>query len=278
MFPNAETVELEEPQSPVVPAEEPAKPDKPKEDEAVRELRRQLKEERKARQEAEAGVRHWYDRATAGAAAPKPEPEPEPEAEIDVIDAITSKGAKGLEEVLAKMGYVKKKDVDASIGQTRAEVTQEAQLVARYPDITDESSEFYQTTLEIYKDLAADPVMRKSPALLEKAAKQAARVLGMEEAPKGRGRGPGAGGRDADDLDDTEDERERERVARVGRQAGDRGRRPASQVEDEGELSGMQKSIVAKFRAAGADITEDGYKKRAQRGIQMSGLPTRRRR
>jgi hypothetical protein len=273
-FDPADTAELlEAPETPEVKADAPEKPagDKPQVSDRERDLSRQLKEERQARKQAEEGMRHWYDRA-AGAAAPRePEAKPEPEPEIDVIELLTTKGQKGLDEYIdnrmKKAGVARSADVDAKINRTRAEVTQEAQLVAKYPDLTDESSEFYQTTLEVYKEMAKDPVIAKSPALLETAAKMAARQLGVETKPARRA---------ARQAEDEPDDAERDRVARVGRQSGDRGARQRREPEDENELSGMQKSVIAKFKAAGADITEDGYKKRAQGGIQMSGLPTRR--
>jgi hypothetical protein len=254
--------------------------EKPKESPEIAQLRRELKEERKARRQAEEGMKHWYDRA-AGAAQPvAPEPKKEkeePEPEIDVVEALTNRGQKFLDEYierklerkLSKAGFAKAEDIDSKISSTRAEITREAQLYGRYPDLQDDDSEFYQTTLEIYKDLAKDPVMAKAPSLIEAAAKTAARVLGVEPVTAKRTRKAGD--------DDEEEEETDDRKTRVMRQAGG-GRTPRQrEPEADPQIERATRSLVDRLRAEGANITVEGVMKRAAKGITVStrSLPYR---
>lgn len=267
----------EQPSSPETDTKPEDKEKKPAEDPAVRELRRLLKDERKARKDAEEGVRYWHEQAKGGKPGAKADEEEEeaPKLSVDLVDALTNGDAKQIKKALRELGFVESKDVDHKIGTTRAQMTEEARLYGRYPDLQDEESELYQETRAIYLDLAKDPSMAKSPKLVETAAKMAARILGQEEKKPSRR----AVAREAADEDDDYEEREQERVRRVARQSGDRGRQPKrDDRQDSTELSGTQKSIVQKFRDAGADfLTDEAYAKRAQRGIRMSGVPTRRR-
>ena len=243
-----------------------AKPDKPEEKEApeIAQLRRELKDERKARKQAEEGMRHWYDRAAGQRAPEPPKDEPGKEPEIDVVEALTTKGQKFLDEYierkLAKSGFAKSKDIDEKISSTRAEISREAQLYGKYPDLQDEESEFYQTTLEVYKDLAKDPVMAKAPSLIEAAAKMAARTLGVEPAPARRKA-------KAEEDDEPEED---ERATRVRRQAG--GSRIPRQREtaEDPQLERAARTLAEKLSADGATITAEGILKRAQRGVTVS--------
>ena len=256
------------------PAEAPAEvekkedPEKPKEAPELAELKRQLKEERKARKQAEEGMRHWYDRASrAGEPEPKkPAEEEDKPLSVDLVEALTSGNRKAIEKGLRELGFARVEEIDRRIASTRAEITQEAQLYGRYPDLQDEESEFYKTTLEIYKDLAKDPVIAKSPGLVAIAAKQAARVLEVDtkKAPaKRRAAEP--------DEEPDEEEIEDERRSRVMRQAGG-GRTAPRQREPEIDpgIERAAKSLVERLRSEGANITVEGLLKRREKGVTLS--------
>jgi hypothetical protein len=245
----------------------------PKKDDEVTLLRRQLKEEQRTRREFQKAAEFWGAQAR-GAAGKKndPEPEPEPQITVDLVDAITSGDTKAFTKGLREMGFATEKDVQARISQTRAQISEETKLLAQYPELQDEQSEFFQVTGEIYNSL--DPIVKKSPNAVALAARMARAELGGAEPPRRSKRQPPAEDYEPD-LDD--DDVEQDRVRRVSRQSGDRGRAAARREDGEREeLNAVQKSIVAKLAAAGAPITEDSYRKRAQAGVRMGGLPTRR--
>jgi hypothetical protein len=254
---------------------------KPAADPEMKRLQRENAALLRRAQEAEGGRKFWYEKATAAAANAEPEPEPEPEPEkvsVDLVEAVTAGDARALRQALAEMGFVSRKDMEKEIqtriGQARTQITEEAKLYGKYPDLQDEQSELFQKTREVYLDLAKDPAMAKSSRLVETAARLAASELGMEERQPARSRRR----EEPPEVPEEDfDEEEAERVERVRSQEGSRGRphAAAGRTQDE-DLSPMQRSIVARFRAAGANITEDGYRKRAQAGIRLSGLPTRR--
>lgn len=237
--------------------------------EELKQLRRELKEERQARKQAEEGMRTWYDRAAQATGKPdktEPEPEEDKPLSVDLVEAITNGDRKAIKTALRELGFAEAAEVegkiDGKITATRQEITRDAELYGRYPDLRDEQSEFYQTTLEIYKDLASDPVMAKSPALIATAAKQAARVLGVEESSTRR-----ASSRRADpDDDDVEDER----AARIRRQAGG-GRTPRrSEADVDPAVERAARSLAQKLSQDGAAITAEGILRRAARGVTVS--------
>ncbi len=171
------------------------------------------------------------------------------------------------------MGVAFQGDVKNTVAQARSASDTDAQLLKQYPDLADDKSEFFQVTAEIYNDLARDPHMKKSPRLSALAAELADKRLNGAEPVRRSRRAVEPEDDDDDDLDPEE-----QRISRVRRQASSSGRRSTRSADSGGEeLDAMQKTIVAKLRAAGADITEDGYRKRAQAGVRMSGIPTRRR-
>lgn len=247
------------------PAEEPnddAKQSQPDpRDQEIRELRKQLRASAKRIRELEESERAWAERARRLSAEEKPhEEEAAADEDLDVIEALTSDGAKGLDKILRKLGYARVEDVEQRIEQTRAHMTRDAKLIARYPDLADENSDFFRATAQRYQELVKNPALRDSGMLLELAAELAEGDLALR-------RRQARGGRDFG-LDD--DESEEERVERVRAQAGSRGRRAAEQTPDDDELTPLQKRIAARF-----GISEDAYRKRARQGVQISGLPRR---
>src|ERR1700733_10177863 len=82
-------------------------------DPAVLKAELELTKGRLAEQERVAG--YWYDQRSGPPQQvfqAEPEAEPEPEEEIDMIDLLATKGAKGLDAILAKRGYVRAAEVD----------------------------------------------------------------------------------------------------------------------------------------------------------------------
>lgn len=240
----------------------------------LKEMRAEMKNLRTRLSETETDARFWREQAKGGA---KPEAEPEEEdidAGEDLLEVFSSGDAKRVVQSLKKLGFTRQQDVQGMIGSTRQEMTAQAALYGKYPDLQDPNSEFFAETAKIYNELAQDPAFKKSGKTIEVAARMAAAELGTS-APRQKG------GR-RDEVDEY-DERETERVRRVSSQAGERGRPRSRSGRDTGdessnELNAMQRNLIAKFRAAGSSVSEEGYRKRAESGVRMSGLPTRGRR
>lgn len=249
---------------------------KPKDEiaEALRELRGEVKGLRGRLSEAEQDARYWREQSKSSTRQ-EPEPEELLDPGEDLLEVFSSGDPKRVTTALKKMGFTRQSDVQQAIGTTRQEITAQQALYGKYPDLADTESDLFKATAAVYNDLASDPTYKKSPKTIEVAARMAAAELGLSAArPKAR--------RDAE-VDDY-DERETERVRRVGAQAGERGRpRTRGTGRDTGEdssseLNAMQRTLIAKFQAAGSTVSEEGYRKRAESGVRMSGLPTRGRR
>ncbi len=276
-----------EPADPAAPAPEGEK--KPPEEAAaakeLRQARADLKRERDSRIEAERASQYWQGQTRDGQRGPQPVPRAEePEEDVDLVDLITKDGAKGfnkyLDKRLEKGGFVKKEEMDRRIAQERSTIQYEASLLRQYPELEDDDSPlFVQTKKEYAGLLKDDPGLARSPATMRIAAKLAAAAI----------KGKPARAAAPESEDDYEEEpparrarreepveEEDDRVRRVASQQVTRGRRPASDRAPSDDLSPMQKSLVARMREAGANITEEGYKKRANAGVAMSGLPSRR--
>jgi hypothetical protein len=272
-------------------------------DEALRETRRALKESRLANKQVNETAQFWMNEARRTAAPggrKEKEEEPDVKISVDLVEAVSSGNAADIRKAMKEMGFVSQKEMDAAINQARSEVTtqsgRDAQLYNDYPDLADDKSEMFKATARIYNELAADdPMLAKSGSLAKIAAALADKELGRKNGDRDRDRDDDRPRRratsrradpdleiddeDREDPDEREDreDREKERVARVGRQSGDRGRRATGRGErDNDTLDATQKTIVAKLKAAGADISEEGYRKRALAGVRMSGMPTRR--
>lgn len=232
---------------------------------------KELKAERARAKESEETARYWAERARAQPAQRVEEPEAEKIDDIDLVDIITTRGAEGLREVLSRMGFAKREELIAEVVATRGAERAEEVVLKKYPDLADNSSPLFKKTAEIWNQLKQDPDMARSQNLMMIAARTAAAELGLKaDARGGPRRSP-----EVDEYDDYDDEDEIEHAERVGRQAGDRGVRPSrgnGQVE---ELSHMQKTLVRKLQDAGADIDEERYRKRAQAGVRIGGVPSR---
>jgi hypothetical protein len=218
-------------------------------------LERQIADLKAANGEKDRAIEFWQGKATA-----KPEPaaartEAAEEDTDDILDVITSKGAKGLEQLLEKKGFVRKADVDATVNAKASELVKERELMETYPDLANKSSDFFKSTALHYGNLVKQGV---SPAAAMEMAAERTELNFLRE---GKMKTP------QQKQDEDKAEREKERRARAGAQAGDRGvRTPAASEEDE-ELTAEQKHIA---RSMG--ITEEAYKERAKKGVSMRGV------
>ena len=205
-------------------------------------------------------ARFWSERAQTSAQPTKKETPvaDEPKLNDDIVEALSSNDPARITKVLGGLGFVRRAEVEQAINTTTNRVVGEQTLLGQYPDLKDKNSEMFKTTARHYNELKADPDFAKSTNLTAVAARLAAAELGSK----------------------AQAEPDSDRAARVSRQTGDRGRRPSTRetAEDGGsdELSAAQKAVLNKFIMAGANVSEEGYKKRAQTGVRMGGAPTRR--
>jgi hypothetical protein len=235
------------------PAAEKAKPET---DSEAKTLREELKRERESRAEAEENARFWHGKAKSSPAE-TPKAKETPKLTVDLVDAISSNDPVRIRQAMSELGFVDGSEVDRRVNATATTVRTEEQLYGSYPELRDPKSEFYKATAKHYNELRQDPALANAPSLMVVAARLAKAELATPA---------------------KDDEEEDDRAQRVARQSGDRGRRPASRgsgKDEPEELSGAQRSVIAKFQEAGAALTEEGYTKRAKAGVRMGGTPTR---
>jgi hypothetical protein len=261
--PDPDSAETPNPETP----EAEAKKAEEKKDDPLKGITRELKQMRKQLEEARSESRYWYEEAKKAHTAPQAEAAEDDDKplSVDLVDAISSGDRKAIKQALKELGMVEAGEVEARIQAARGQIESNATLLAQYPDLGDNSSEMFALTREIYQELAEGS--SDSPQqILQKAAKQAARHLDIQP----RGRKPA---RQAEDEDEDAEEREQERVRRVARQSGGGRRGAPVRDRDPEELSASQNSIIERFRAVGARLTAEGYRKRASEGIRMAGVP-----
>jgi hypothetical protein len=195
--------------------------------------------------EKENAIRYWHEQAKGGSKQPeKTTAADEPESD-DILELISKKGVKGLDEILAKRGFVRAEDVEVRINQRATQIAIENELAAKYPDLKDSKSEFFQETAKHYGILLKDGV----PAhLAMKLAAERAELDGFKTGKR-----------------QTQQERE-EREARARAQAGDRGRSTAAHEPENDDLDAFQKYLCDAM-----EITPEQYKKRAKEGVRISG-------
>jgi hypothetical protein len=239
------TPDPEIPDSAAPPAAEPAV------DAAA--LQRQIDELKEQVAEGQRTAQYWADKAKASAPQPRAAEVPE-EDEPDVLEAITTKGAKGFDELASKRGFVRKDEVEALIANRAASLTKEQELLGRYPDLKKKDSEFFKATALHYGDLvkAGTPQAVAMELAAEKAELDFMRTGKLKPA-----------GSEA-----TKEEKEAARLARIKAQsAGGGGRQPAPDPEEDDELTPEQKRI-----ADAMGVSHEAYKKRAKAGVAMRGL------
>jgi hypothetical protein len=229
-------------------------------------VQRELKAERTSRKESDATARYWAEKARSAPEKAQAAEKEDDLSDVDLVEQITTHGAKGLDTVLRRLGYAKTSEVRAEIGSTRAQITSEATLMAQYPELADDQSPLFHATASIYNSLKGDPEFKGAGSKLIAMAARTAKAELKLKGGDGRGnrRGAPVDELDPDDEAFEEDEEtpEQARAARTARQAGDRGRRATGGAPT---LSPGEKAMVAKFKAAGAEITEEGYLRRANR-------------
>jgi hypothetical protein len=213
----------------------------------INELREQLLESQRTAQ-------FWADKAQA-IAPPAPAPAPAAgDEEPDVLEAITTRGAKGFDDLAEKRGFVRKTEVEGMIDAKAAALTKEQNLMNEYPDLKIKSSDFFKATAVHYGALVKQGV--PGVTAMELAARQT--ELDFLRA----GKTPPA----------PADEKEARRLARVNAQSGGNsgGRRPAAPPvggdEDDNELTAEQKHI-----ADAMGISHEAYAKRAKAGVAIGG-------
>jgi hypothetical protein len=204
----------------------------------------------------ERAAEFWYQKSLSGAAAP-PEPkaaEPEPEEDVDVLDVLTTKGAKGLDEILARRGYVRADEVDARVNSRAAQFATENELLQSYPDLRDQKSEFFRSTAAHYGELKSQGVPE---ALAMRIAAERAELDGIKT---GKVKTP------QQIQTDERARKEANRIARINAQSGDR-RPRAAEPEDEAddEMTDHEKRICDAM-----GVSYEAYQKRARQGVQMS--------
>jgi hypothetical protein len=197
--------------------------------------------------EKEQAAQYWHQQAK-GAAPPPKQTADEPEE--DVLDLITRKGPKGLEELIAKRGYVKKDDVDSMIKGTIQTTIAEMNLKSQYPDLKDQNSDFFKATSKEYAALVQQGV-----------APHVAMGLAADKAELAELR---AGKRKI--------ETDKDRDARIKAQSPEGIRRTSKKDDEEGDDSLSEEQ---KFFAEKLGVSEDAYKKQAKAGIRLGGRSAR---
>jgi hypothetical protein len=207
----------------------------------------------------------WADQARSAArtppAPPAAKPEPEPEDDTDLLDLISTGGAKAFAQYMKKKGFVTKEEAAEmanNIASTKAnQLTTEAELLRNYPELGDKSSPFFKATAANYGDLVKEGV---PPQLAMRLAAERAELQGIKT---GKVKTP--------QQKNTEQDREAQRQRRIDAQSGDRGQRvPIEAEEDESdELTAEQKYICKAM-----NISEEAYKKRAM-NVSLGGIPQR---
>lgn len=211
------------------------------------ELLAQIAQLRSEKAESETSARYWHEQAKGKAAGAPAKPAATEEPAEDILELITTKGVKGLDELLAKRGFVRKEEVDATVNAKAATIAIENQLVSEYPELKDKTSEFFKATSTFYAPLIQDGV---APAVAMRMAAQSAELDGYKTGKR---------------LTPAQKE---ERAARAAAQNPDKTQRTAA-VEEEagtGELDDFQRKICDLM-----EITPEQYQARAKEGVRMGG-------
>lgn len=212
-------------------------------------FQRQIDELKEQSAEHQRTAEFWAQKAKATPAAAAAATDDDP----DVLEAITTGGAKGFDALAKKRGFVQKGEVEELINTKASQLTKEQELIGRYPDLKAKGSDFFKATALHYGALIKDNV---SPAV---AMELAAEKTELEFMRAGKIKAAGA--------EPTKEEKETARLARVAAQAGESGgRRGAAAEPEDDELSPEQKRI-----ADAMGVSHEAYLKRAKAGVKMGG-------
>jgi hypothetical protein len=195
---------------------------------------------------------YWADKAKTGAPAAAAAPAEE---EDDVLEAITTGGAKGFDALAKKRGFIKTIEVEALIDSKASALTKEQELMSEFPDLKNKKSDFFKDTAVAYGAL----IKQGTPPVV--AMELAAQQTELAHMRSGKIKLPGAA--------PTPAEKEATRLKRVAAQAGaGSGARPSAAAEDDDlELTPEQAHI-----ADAMGISHEAYAKRAKAGVSMKGL------
>lgn len=218
-------------------------------------LQQQIADLREQVAESNRTAQFWADKAkTTSASVPAPIGEEEEEEEPDVLEAITTRGAKGFDQLASKRGFIRREEVESLINAKATALTKEQALMDEYPDLRNRTSEFFKATAVNYGELVKQGT--PAPVAMELAARQT--ELAFLRAGKTK---PETAGKD---------EKDARRNARIAAQSpgNSGGRRPAatSDDEDSADLTPEQKHI-----ADAMGISHEAYAKRAKAGVAMGG-------
>jgi hypothetical protein len=194
--------------------------------------------------EKDQAARYWHDqvKAQTPAADKTPAAAKTDEDEEDPLEIISKKGAKGLDELLAKRGYMREEEVESRINSKAVQIATENQLAKDYPDLQNSDSDFFKATAVEYAALIAAKVPQ---TIAMKLAAQQAELQGYKTGKR---------------LTQSEKD-ERENRARAA--GGDKGKKAAPvEEEDSGDLDEFQARICEEM-----EITQEQYKARAKKGV-----------
>jgi hypothetical protein len=237
-----------DPQAPAAPAAPAAAaPD-------VAHYQRQIDELKEQVAESQRTAQFWAQKAANGAPAAPAAPHTDDGDDDDVLEAITTGGAKGFDALAAKRGFIRRNEVEELIETRATTLTKEQQLINEYPDLQKKNSEFFKSTAINYGNLVKSGTPQ--PVAMELAAKQT--ELEFIRAGKIKMNGSGPSG----------EEKEAARLKRIAAQASASGSsRPAPADEEDEELTPQQKHI-----ADAMGISHEAYAKRAKGGVAMRGV------
>jgi len=224
-------------------------------------LQRQIDELRATAQENQRAAQFWADKARTGVKdAGVKEAAADADADVDLLELITTKGAKGLDDLMAKRGYVRGDDVDRRVNVKAAQIAEESALRTEYPDLDNQDSDFFKATAREFGALK-DRGLPASEAMRSAAERTYLRFLreGKVKTPQQAAEGAKA-------------QRDADRAARAAAGAGDRGGR-AAQGADDDTLSDDDMAGV-KFLAESLEIPMDEaqtrYLARAKGGVNVA--------
>jgi hypothetical protein len=221
----------------------------------VTDYQRQIDELKEQVAESQRTAQFWADKAANGAHAAAASAPAVDEEEPDVLEAITTGGAKGFDQLAKKRGFIQRNEVEQIIEARATSLTKEQQLMKEYPDLENKDTEFFKTTAENYGRLVKSGTPQ--PVAMEMAARQAELQFIRAGKIKVNGSGRPSG-----------DEKEAARLKRIAAQASPSGSaRPAPVDEEDEELTPQQKHI-----ADAMGISHEAYAKRAKTGVAMRGV------
>jgi hypothetical protein len=191
----------------------------------------------------------WYAKANA---KPEEKKEAATEEDEDLLELI-GKGGKSFKAWLDKQGLMTKADVEKLVQQKSVQLIKENQLVDRYPDLKDKSSDFFKATSAEYialKKLGVGDAI---------AMEMAAEKVELAELRSGKRK-----------IQSKEDE-ESDRLDRVRAQGGDRSRRTPADREKSDTLTAEDKAMIKRF-----GISEDSFKASRKTMVIEEGADKRR--